>query len=761
MGTDTGEELEALPNPRSFKVHSRMCVELMKLVDRILRIFPNIEAARPRSTSGIESLCLLNNAIDKAKLLLQYCSDCSKLYLAVTGDTILSRCQKAKRSLEQSLNQIQDMVPVMLAVEVSRIIDDLECATFVLDSAEEEAGRVVRELLQQSTSTSDSVENSEVKALQFAAPRLNITSPKAILIEKRSIKKLLDKIGQNDQKKKMILRYLLYLLKKHGNLIVGEQMEVYSRSEEPIATEYSSNDSLRSHHVQSEPCLNYGQYRADISELGRVTPPDEYKCPISSRLMYDPVIIASGVTYERMWIQKWFEEGKDICPKTKKKLTHMTLTSNIVMKDLISKWCRNNEVSIPDPSRQAEDVHSWEASNTSIKSLGSYINDFHLPMDLSNISLGSLDTSYSSDASHGKTTRGLNLMLNKTSDNSHKHPTHAEIHDADLMLLSKLHDLQWDSQCKVIEDMKDHVKSNYQSFVSASPENFIEPLVRFLSNANDLHDLKALRAGTQLLLEFVNNCRNGVTNLGEDTFIMLASFLDSEVIGEALAIMEELSGDGFSKAKIAASSALTSVFNVLDSDNKEFQQQAIRIMYNLSFHGEVCPHMLSLKCIPKLLAFFKDRALLRYCIYILKNLCGTEEGRNSVAETKGCISSVVEILEKGSNEEQEHALAVLVSLCSQREDYCRLVMNEDIFTPLFYISQNGNDKGKVNALELIRLLRDIDCVENKDCSEPNINNTSRDSNSHPEENKSSKRSTFLKKLSPFSKSSSHASKSKR
>ncbi|MCI19157.1 U-box domain-containing protein 5-like, partial [Trifolium medium] len=41
------------------------------------------------------------------------------------------------------------MVPVLLAVEVSRIIDDLECATFVLDYAEEEAGKVLRELLQQ------------------------------------------------------------------------------------------------------------------------------------------------------------------------------------------------------------------------------------------------------------------------------------------------------------------------------------------------------------------------------------------------------------------------------------------------------------------------------------------------------------------------------------------------------------------------------------------------------------------------------------
>lgn len=259
------------------------------------------------------------------------------------------------------------------------------------------------------------------------------------------------------------------------------------------------------------------------------------------------------------------------------------------------------------------------------------------------------------------------------------------------------------------------------------------------------------------------SCRNGMTNLNEDTFITLASFLDSEVIGDVLTIMEEMSVHGYSKAKLAASSSLTSLLNILDSGNKEFQQKAIRIMYNLSFNGEVFPHMLSLKCIPKLLPFFKDRAVLRYCIQILKNLCDTEEGRNSVAETKGCISSVAEILETGSNEEQEHALAVLVSLCSKRVDYCKLVMDEDVIAPLFYISQNGNDKGKESALELLNLLRDVKCVENEDCSEPNTNNnSSQGSSSHPEENKPSKSSsTFRKKLAVFSKSISHASKTKK
>ncbi|KAG5111402.1 hypothetical protein JHK82_040625 [Glycine max] len=49
--------------------------------------------------------------------------------------------------------------------------------------------------------------------------------------------------------------------------------------------------------------------------------------------------------------------------------------------------------------REAEDIHSRESSNTYINSLGSYFIDSNLLVDLSNTSIGSLDSNYSSDAS--------------------------------------------------------------------------------------------------------------------------------------------------------------------------------------------------------------------------------------------------------------------------------------------------------------------------------------------------------------------------
>jgi hypothetical protein len=382
--------------------------------------------------------------------------------------------------------------------------------TFVLDSAEEEAGRVMRELLQQGPSTmdNDSKENSDVKSLQFAAARLSITSATSVVIEKRSIGKLLQKVGPQEENKMAILKNLLYLVKKYGNLLnTGEQAKVYSHHEEPAATENSGRDSLRTDHVKLGPYLNYDQYGTRVSELSRVAPPKEYTCPISLRLMYDPVVIASGETCERMWIQKWFDEGHFICPKTKKKLPHMEMTPNVALKKVISNWCKTNGVSIPNPSRQAEGIRLWEDSIASIKSFGSSMNGLNLPMDLSNISLGSLDNSYNSDSSLVKASHGLNSMLINTRNGSCGHQSHSQIHDKYLVPLSKLHERQWDSQCQVVEDMKIGFKCNNQGLSSMSSDNFIDPLVRFLSTAYDKHDTKALRSGCQLLLEFTKYCR--------------------------------------------------------------------------------------------------------------------------------------------------------------------------------------------------------------------------------------------------------------
>lgn len=761
MGTDATEVVPTLPHPNAIKVHQLMCTDLMNLVDRILKILPEIEAARP-CKAGRDALCSINLAIEKAKSVLLDCSESSKLYLAISGTVIVLKCERIRSLLEKNLSQIQTMVPCMLNAQISRIVEDLRAVTFSMDSSEEEAGKVMQTLMRQESAQSDLKENSKIEALQIAASRLHITSPRDQLIERRSIRKQLEKSSNNERKNQMLI-YLLNLLKKYGNFIVEVQMEnADDHHERPFPFPNSCGASLCGQSVEVGSCLGYGQHEAQTDVFRRPIPPEEFMCPISSRLMYDPVIIDSGVTFERMWIQKWLDEGHDTCPQSKKKLAKMLLTPNTAMKELILKWCMKHGIPEPGPCLEPPAFNTWEYSSTSITSLSNSMNDLHLPIDISGVSLGSLDNSYSSDSSHINIRDGLNLITVKTSDESHRCHGHADKPETDLKFLSELATHPWESQYQVVEDVEKDLKGDDQAWHSLSSKNFVEPLIRFLKDACEQHDVKAQRVGSQLLLAFVSKSRSGVSYLGEDAFNLMTSLLDSEVTEEALAILEVLSSNLNCGSKIAAAGTLTSVLKILDT-HREFQEPAIKILYNMSSKSDVRSFIVSLDCIPKLVPFLKDTRLAKYCIVILKNLCYTEEGRVSVAGTDGCIASIVELLENGSCEDQEHAMAILLFLCAQRVQYCQLVMEEGagVFTSLASISLNGNDNGKVKANELLRLLRDIDHSDVKESPGSNLVVPVDSSNYIKEKKSSSKASGIFGRIPIFSKRRSGSPKRKK
>ncbi|KAI3954931.1 hypothetical protein MKW92_039294 [Papaver armeniacum] len=320
--------------------------------------------------------------------------------------------------------------------------------------------------------------------------------------------------------------------------------------------------------------------------------------------MYDPVVIASGQTFERMWIENWFSEGHDLCPKTEQQLPHFSIVPNSVMKDLISKWCMKHEISIQNPCSNPIPaiLLSWNSSSScSITSLGCSFSDVQMPTptDLSYVSVGSSDVSW-------------------------------------------------------VSDISDFPRSKIVDSVSL------------------------------------------------DLFHVLAS-----VAEEALAIMEVLSADEYCNSKIVASGALPTILHILDSDMTKYYAPTVRILHNLSLYGDIRFHILQIARLSKVVSFLSDSSLAEHCLKILNYLCKTEEGRIAVAETKGCINSIAELLEIGTHEQQEQALSVVLSLCSHHFKNSQLVLKEGVIPSLVNISVNRNSHGNETAMKLLQLFRDI------------------------------------------------------
>ncbi|KAJ4964966.1 hypothetical protein NE237_016815 [Protea cynaroides] len=725
MENDFAKVVQPLPHSLAkIKVHQLMCTELVKYVDRTSQIFPDIESAQPRCTAGIQALCSASLAIEKAKSLIQHCAESSKLYLVITGEAILSRCEKVRNALELSLFQIQNMVPLVLAGQISGIVDDLRDAKFLVEPSEEEAGKVLLALLRQDPSTSDSIETFEFEAFQLAAVRLHLTSSKALLIEKRSIKNLLGKVLDTDHKKEKILKYLLYLLRKYGKLVQCEQKDgaIVQHEDSHTITKFACNDDVGGEAIEQEPYVQYGYEEAQVDASRTPIPPQEFRCPISLRLMHDPVVIASGQTFERVWIEKWFNEGHDTCPKTQEKLSHLSMTPNSAIKDLISKWSWMHGIPIPGRCSQSTPgaLRSWETSScSSIASFGSSLNDVPIQIDLSSISIDSWDASCGSDSAHVKIVDAPSVVpFRMNSDSLGCQSSANSNHWMRPGFLSKLAELPWESQCKAVEAVKNHLKEDDQACHSLFSDSSLQLLIRFMENAYSLSDVKALRDGAQVLLALVNKCSSEIPSLGEDVFHVLASFIDSEITDEVLSILEVLSVHQYCISKTLASGPILSILKILDTQIGDFHLSAVKILYNLSLNRDIGFDFQSLGCIMKLVPLLGDSSLAGYSIKIIKNLCNTVEGMIATAETNGCIASLVELLETGSHEEQEHGVAVLLSLCLLRTEYCLLALNEGIVPPLVDISVNGNARGKESARELLRLLRDIRCSDSLEHSPP-------------------------------------------
>ncbi|KAK3145045.1 hypothetical protein QOZ80_4AG0321970 [Eleusine coracana subsp. coracana] len=89
-------------------------------------------------------------------------------------------------------------------------------------------------------------------------------------------------------------------------------------------------------------------------EADSMAVPAQFLCPISSRIMSDPVIVASGQTYDRQFIEEWFSTGNQLCPQTQQDLSNTTLIPNNLVRSIISQWCAETGFNLPSVVNQEE-----------------------------------------------------------------------------------------------------------------------------------------------------------------------------------------------------------------------------------------------------------------------------------------------------------------------------------------------------------------------------------------------------------------------
>ncbi|KMS95186.1 hypothetical protein BVRB_011510 [Beta vulgaris subsp. vulgaris] len=97
--------------------------------------------------------------------------------------------------------------------------------------------------------------------------------------------------------------------------------------------------------------------------------PDEFCCPISMELIKDPVVLSTGVTYDRPYIEKWLKDGNRICPQTQQVLSNFELFPNHLIRELIKQWCMSRGYEVPSPVQDIKVGSLTDADRKHISSL--------------------------------------------------------------------------------------------------------------------------------------------------------------------------------------------------------------------------------------------------------------------------------------------------------------------------------------------------------------------------------------------------------
>ncbi|KAG8642668.1 U-box domain-containing protein 4 [Manihot esculenta] len=275
--------------------------EILKLLKPILDAIVDSEIASDEVLN--KAFHELSQSIDELRDLFENWQPLSsKVYFVLQIESLISKIRTLGLDTFQQLKSSHENLPDELSSS------SLEyCTQKIKQMGYEQISSVVREAIR------DQVENlgpsSEI--LVKIAESLSLRSNQEILIEAVALEKLKENAEQaeNTREAELFDQMIFLVTRMHDRLVLIKQ----SQTSSPVPI------------------------------------PADFCCPLSLELMTDPVIVASGQTYERAFIKNWIELGLTVCPKTRQTLAHTNLIPNYTVKALIANWCESNNVKLPDP----------------------------------------------------------------------------------------------------------------------------------------------------------------------------------------------------------------------------------------------------------------------------------------------------------------------------------------------------------------------------------------------------------------------------
>ncbi|KAG8375151.1 hypothetical protein BUALT_Bualt10G0070600 [Buddleja alternifolia] len=298
--------------------------EILKLLKPVLDAFVDAETASGEMLQK-EFSGLLQSVDELREILENWQPLMSKVYFVLQVESLVSKIRNHGLEILELLKHSDKILPAELSAA------SLEHRVMKIKNiGSGQMSLIIRDAIRDHEEGSKAGSESLVKI----ADSLNLKSNEELLIEAVALEQMKENAEQAEKTGEVeyIDQILALVTHMHDVLVITEQ----SRSRNPVQI------------------------------------PADFCCPLSLELMTDPVIVASGQTYERTFIRKWIDLGLTVCPKTRQNLAHTNLIPNYTVKALIANWCDLNNVKLPD---RTEAINLNHPPSLPDRSLSSPINN--------------------------------------------------------------------------------------------------------------------------------------------------------------------------------------------------------------------------------------------------------------------------------------------------------------------------------------------------------------------------------------------------
>lgn len=474
------------------------------------------------------------------------------------------------------------------------------------------------------------------------------------------------------------------------------------------------------------------------------TPPKEFLCPISGLLMFDPVVVSSGHTFERTSVDVCRDLGFDSALPDGSIPNFSAVIPNLALKTTILNWCRISRVeppSIPDYSSIESVVRNLmpEFSNRDSRNR---ISEKELllkgvaetpPVPFSHAASDLTPRNhhmYSSSSSEESVIANMtpSFLPFATRPSCYSSPssgpsTSSEIYDEtlsaaaavvaedDAALVSKMISLDAYEQEQAVILLRKTTRTEEESRISLCTPKLLQALKPLLMSRYAAAQTNAVASLVNLSLANANKLKIVRSGMVPILIDLLKNGLEESQEHAAGAIFS-LSLEDENKMAIGVLGALQPLLHAIRSGTERTRHDSALALYHLTLVSTNRMKMIKLGAIPVLLGMLRSGDLVGRVLLVVCNLAVCPEGRSALLDNNG-VECLVRILREGlgktdslSESIRDYAVAALYSLSHGSMRFKASARQVRAGEVLKVVADCENQRAKEKAKRILEMLRE-------------------------------------------------------